>query len=150
MQSYKQPFSVLVILHSENRALLLKRCDGKALWQSVTGSIEQGETPLQTAQREVGEEVGIQAALDDFCDWQTINHYEIYPRWRHRYAPGVIHNQEHVFSLRLPENSIPKLNQREHSDYCWLDFQAASERVFSPSNAEALRQLATFQNKQND
>jgi hypothetical protein len=33
----------------------------------------------------------------------TTNRYEIFAEWRFRYAPGVTHNTEHVFSLCLPE-----------------------------------------------
>jgi dATP pyrophosphohydrolase len=32
-------------------------------------------------------------------DWQLNNVYDIYPRWRHRYAPGVTRNTEHLFGL---------------------------------------------------
>lgn len=141
IKKYKQPISVLVLIYSGNQALLIRRADGDDLWQSVTGSVEEGETLLQTAQREVLEETGFQAALGCFEDWQISQDYEIYPRWRYRYAPDVTHNREHVFAFRLPEKAVPTLNPREHLAYCWIDIQAASQRVFSPSNADALRLL---------
>jgi dATP pyrophosphohydrolase len=39
---------------------------------------------------------------DGLLDWGLENIYEIYPRWLHRYAPGITHNTEHLFSLQVP------------------------------------------------
>ena len=48
----KQPVSVLVVLHDGNgNILLIERADRAGFWQSVTGSIEAGETLAQTARR---------------------------------------------------------------------------------------------------
>jgi dATP pyrophosphohydrolase len=74
-------------------------------------------------------------------DWNLENVYEIYPEWRHRYAPGVIHNREHVFGLEVPEPLPIRLAEREHLRYEWLPWQEAAEKCFSPSNAEAIRRL---------
>ena len=74
-------------------------------------------------------------------DWQLSNVYEIYPVWRHRYAPGVTHNTEHVFDLTVPAGTAVVLNPREHLAYLWLSWQEAADRCFSPSNAEAILQL---------
>lgn len=140
---FKTPISVLVLLHDgAGQALLLKRADGEDLWQSVTGSMEPDETLLETALREVREETGIVAAAQAMCDWQTFTDYEIYPRWRHRYAPGITHNREHVFSLQIDKDTPIILNPREHTAMCWLSYEAAAQRVFSPSNAHMLRRLA--------
>src|ERR1044071_8093170 len=96
---YKTPVSVLVVIHTADlRVLLLERADRAQFWQSVTGSQDAGETLQQTARREVFEETGIDASRFDLLDWHKQNRYEIYPHWRHRYAPGVMHNTEHVFS----------------------------------------------------
>ena len=139
---YKQPLSVLVIICTyQLEVLLLERTDVTPGWQSVTGSVEPGETLQQTAIREVREETGIDARLYTLQAWPIVNHYEIYPFWRHRYAPGVTHNTEHVFSLLLPRAIMPTLAQHEHLNYQWQAYQQAAELVFSPSNAQAIRQL---------
>jgi dATP pyrophosphohydrolase len=67
--------------------------------------------------------------------------YEIYPVWRHRYAPGITHNTEHVFGLLIPRDHPITLAAREHVQYQWLPWQAAALQCFSPSNAEAILQL---------
>ena len=48
----KRPVSVLVLLHDgAGHVLLLERADREGFWQSVTGSLEDGETPVQAALR---------------------------------------------------------------------------------------------------
>jgi dATP pyrophosphohydrolase len=97
----------------------------------------------------VFEETGIQVGtpqvpLAALQDWHQRNEYEIYPIWRHRYAPGVTQNTEHVFGLKV-EAGIPiKLAAREHRAYKWLPWREAAQQCFSPSNAEAVLQLPRF------
>ena len=139
----KRPVSVLVLLHDEaGRVLLLERADREGFWQSVTGSLEDGETLLQAALREVAEETGILLAPEELKDWHTQNEYEIYEHWRHRYAPGVTRNTEHVFSARIPAAGPVRLSVREHRAHRWLPLAEAANLAFSPSNREALLRLA--------
>ena len=139
---YKTPVSALVVIHTPDlQVLLLERADRKNFWQSVTGSIEAGETPYEAAIREVGEETGLAATDYAFSDWQTSNVYEIYPHWRHRYAPDVTHNEEHLFGLELPGPLPVQLADDEHVRYEWLDWRQAAIRVFSWTNVVALRKL---------
>ena len=141
-KTYKVPVSTLVVIHTrELDVLLLERADRPGFWQSVTGSQDPGETLAQTAAREVAEETGLDAAIHPLEDWNLSNVYEIYPLWRHRYAPGVTHNTEHVFGLELEERVPVVLSPREHLRYEWLPWQAAAERVFSWSNRRALLML---------
>jgi dATP pyrophosphohydrolase len=74
-------------------------------------------------------------------DWALRNVYEIYPVWRHRYAPGVTHNTEHVFGLTVPRDIAVTLAPREHLQHAWLPWREAADRCFSPSNAEAILML---------
>jgi dihydroneopterin triphosphate diphosphatase len=139
---YKIPVSVLVVVHtSDLQVLLLERADRPGFWQSVTGSQDEGETLQQTAVRELREETGLDAAQYRLSDWHRQNQYEIYLRWRSRYAPGVTHNTEHVFGLTLPAPLPVTLAPREHLRYEWLPWRAAADKVFSWSNAEAIRDL---------
>lgn len=139
---YKTPVSVLVLIHTPDlQVLLLDRADKPGFWQSVTGSIEGGETLYETAMREVQEETGLDATRYNLTDWQLSNVYEIYPHWRYRYAPGVTQNTEHVFGLELPAPLDVTLNPREHLRYEWVDWREAAKKVFSWTNVEALRAL---------
>ncbi len=143
MTSYKIPESVLVVIYSANLdVLLIERADKPGFWQSVTGSKDMLDEPWAlTAQREVQEETGIDTSQFDLRDWQLSNVYEIYPVWRHRYAPGVTQNTEHVFGLCVPRNVVVTLAPREHVRYQWLPHRDAADLCFSASNAEAILQL---------
>ena len=144
LRVFKIPRSVLVVIHTAALdVLLIERADHPGFWQSVTGSLDRDDEPLEdTARREVLEETGI--AGGDLREWGLRNVYEIYPVWRHRYASGVTHNTEHVFGLRVAPGTPVALNPREHLAYAWLPWRAAADRCFSPSNAEAILQLPNF------
>jgi dATP pyrophosphohydrolase len=96
---------------------------------------------LATAAREVAEETGINAPLAALCDWQLTNSYEIFAEWRHRYAPGVRDNIEHVFSLQLPTAGPVTIAPGEHLNYCWLPWREAAAKCFSASNRDAILML---------
>ena len=140
-QPLKQPVSVLVVLHDgAGQVLLLERADKADFWQSVTGSIEVEDQCLsETALREVAEETGIVLHPSQLNDWQHSIVYEIYPHWRHRYPPGVTENTEHTFSALIPRDTPIRL--AEHTRYCWLPIKEAAQKVFSPSNREAILAL---------
>jgi dATP pyrophosphohydrolase len=157
---YKIPESVLVVIHSADLdVLLIERADKPGYWQSVTGSKDTPDELLtQTAVREVFEETGIRIGgsapalenglwsvpLHNLSDWKLSNIYEIYPVWRHRYAPGVTKNTEHVFGLLVPRDIPVTLAPREHLNHVWLPYRAAADKCFSPSNAEAILQLPKY------
>jgi dATP pyrophosphohydrolase len=142
LPAHKIPVSVLVVIHTaDGQVLLMERADAPGFWQSVTGSQDAGETLEQTAIREVREETGLDAGEFELTPWAIETRFEIYERWRHRYAPGVTHNIEHVFGLKVPAPRPVTLAPREHLRYLWLPWQEAAQRCFSPSNAAAIRLL---------
>lgn len=145
MKPYKIPESVLVVIHTADlQVLLIERADRPGSWQSVTGSLDAADEPLPaTAARELFEETGIVADGERIVlrDWRLSNIYTIYPVWRHRYAPGVTENTEHVFSVEVPRDSVITLSPREHVNHVWLPYLEAADKCFSSSNAEAILQL---------
>jgi dATP pyrophosphohydrolase len=140
---YKQPVSVLVLVYTPDRnVLLIERADFPDHWQSVTGSQEPGESLRATAIRELREETGIDAGTSGvLTDWGLSNVYEIFPQWRHRYPPGTTHNTEHVFALEVPAPVPATLNPREHVRYAWLPWDKAAAKCFSWSNRAAIEAL---------
>jgi dATP pyrophosphohydrolase len=139
---YKTPISALVLIHTPDlQVLIMERADKPDFWQSVTGSVEGNETPYEAAIREVKEETGLNALAYDLQDWHTSNVYEIYPHWRYRYAPGVVENTEHLFGLCLPTRMPVQLAPNEHTNYQWVDWREAAQRVFSWTNVDALKRL---------
>ncbi|MCB6184607.1 dihydroneopterin triphosphate diphosphatase [Leeia sp. TBRC 13508] len=137
--TYKQPISTLIVVHtSDLKVLLIERADRPGFWQSVTGSIELGEQIEETAARELAEETGFTPNDGELTNWHIQNQYEIYETWRHRYAPGVTSNTEHVFGFKLPTTKPVTLAAKEHISYRWVNWETAAEVVFSPSNREAI------------
>ncbi len=140
--SYKIPISVLVVIHTPDlQVLLLERAGRPEFWQSVTGSQDAGESLPQTAQREVMEETSIDASAYGLLDWDQHNEFEIFKHWRSRYAPGITHNTEHVFSLQIPRPVPVTLALDEHTQYLWMGWREAADKVFSWTNAAAIREL---------
>lgn len=143
---FKIPLSVLVVIHTPALdVLLINRADSPGTWQSVTGSKDHEDEEFeQTAIREVREETGIDVATGTLTDWNLENVYDIYPKYLHRYAPGVMRNREHVFGLCVPQGTPVALNPREHTAFQWLPWRQAADTCFSPSNAEAILMLPEF------
>jgi dATP pyrophosphohydrolase len=140
--SFKRPVSVLVVVHTPALAILvLERASHPGYWQSVTGSQEGNELPIETAQREVAEETGIVMPETAFINWNLSNRFEIFAEWRHRYAPGVTHNSEHVFSLCVPEATPVSIAADEHLAWRWLPWRDAAAACFSWSNRDAILML---------
>ncbi|SHM39578.1 dihydroneopterin triphosphate diphosphatase [Rhizobacter sp. OV335] len=144
----KLPESVLVLIHSPQReVLLLERTDAPGGWQSVTGSRASADEPLRdTAVREVAEETGIAVGSPDvpaerLVDLDRRHVYEILPAWAHRYAPGVTHNTEHVFTLQVDRGTPIRLSPHEHMRFEWLPWRDAATRCFSRTNAAAILDL---------
>ncbi|EBB7685294.1 dihydroneopterin triphosphate diphosphatase [Salmonella enterica subsp. enterica serovar Montevideo] len=140
---YKRPVSVLVVIFAQDtkRVLMLQRRDDPDFWQSVTGSIEEGETALQAAVREVKEEVTIDVAAEQLTliDCQRTVEFEIFSHLRHRYAPGVMHNTEFWLCLALPHER--QVIFTEHLTYQWLDAPDAAALTKSWSNRQAIEEF---------
>ncbi len=152
MKPYKIPVSVLVVIYTADlHVLLIERANKFAqpsgLWQSVTGSLDAVDEPIElAARREVLEETGIHSRWPGCIlkDWRIQNTYALLPAWMHRYAPEVTHNTEHVFGLQVPAGTPVTLSAREHVACQWLPYREAAARCFSASNAQAVLMLPRF------
>jgi len=133
---------VLVVIHTAaGEFLVVERARPAGFWQSVTGSLEWGESPQDGARREVVEETGIRSGVLKNLLWTQI--YEISPEFgRGRvYPPGVAHNREHAFALELPARVPVVLAPGEHLDYRWLAADEALMTVASHTNRAVIEQL---------
>jgi dATP pyrophosphohydrolase len=130
--AFKLPESVLVVVHTPAlEVLLLERAANPGFWQSVTGSREPEDADLTaTARRELREETGL--STGSLTDWQVTNRYET----------EVTHNTEHVFGFLVPQITVATLDPGEHTAQLWLPWREAMDKVFSPSNRDAIGQLA--------
>lgn len=139
--TFKIPVSALVVVHTPALdVLLIERAKHPGFWQSVTGSMEAGETIADTARREVLEETGIDAPARDFVAWNLVNNFRI-TLTPERFAPGTRYNEEHVFSLCVPERLSVILQADEHLAWRWLPYRDAAAACFSWSNRDAILML---------
>ena len=141
--AYKIPRSVLVVIHTPDlQVLMMERAGWKDFWQSVTGSVASESEPLRdTAVREVREETGLDALRYELRDWGIENRFEIFKKHQSRYAPGVTHNTEHVFSLAVPAPVPVSLDPDEHLSYKWLPWREAAAITISWTNRDAILAL---------
>ena len=149
MAGPKKPVSVLVLIHTPGlEILLLERATRPGFWQSVTGSeeeeLDRGDL-RRTARREVREETGIEVRPEALQDWRLSNRFEIFREWRYRYAEGISHNVEHVYSLCVPRETGITIAAAEHLAHLWLPWRAAADKVFSWSNRDAILMLPLLQ-----
>ncbi|HEX4502702.1 MAG TPA: dihydroneopterin triphosphate diphosphatase [Scandinavium sp.] len=140
---FKRPVSVLVVIYAQDtkRVLMLQRRDDPDFWQSVTGSLEEGETASQAAMREVNEEVAIDVASESLTliDCQRTVEFEIFTHLRHRYAPGIERNTESWFCIALPHERQIEIS--EHLAWRWVAAAEAAALTKSWSNRQAIEEF---------
>ncbi|MBI1752021.1 MAG: lipoyl(octanoyl) transferase LipB [Acidobacteria bacterium] len=95
-------------------------------WQSVTGMMEPGEQPEQTAHREVKEETGLAGQLRPldlahsfWVDPAIVRFPDGEPRF----------NTETCFSMEVAADAPVNLEPSEHSEFLWCGLDEAQERM---------------------
>jgi dATP pyrophosphohydrolase len=137
---FRRPESVLIVIYTAaGEFLLLERRRPPGFWQSVTGSLEWGETADDAARRELIEETGITQGFLRNLQWTQV--FEILPSFGKTYAPGITTNLEHAFALKLLERVPVALSVTEHVQYRWASAAEAIDMVTSSTNLAVIRQL---------
>lgn len=103
------------------------------LWQVITGTIENSETSLQTAIREINEETGL----------------NIKKIWTLPYLTTFFNakkdtiNASPVFGILVDFVKKVKLSD-EHSEYLWLSYSNILQKLELPSHIEATKIFYEF------
>lgn len=100
--------------------LLLKYGGGN--WGFPKGHVEAGETDVQAAQREVEEETGIPVAAQNLLPG-----FEDDTDYRFRRGHVLVEKDVRFFLIEAATRAV-KLSH-EHSDFVWLAYPQAMERV---------------------
>jgi dATP pyrophosphohydrolase len=107
-------------------------------WHVVAGVVEEGETFVGAAARELREETSLDAAL---IDLKMPQGYRVPDVMRHEYAPGVDEVAIENFAVEAPAGWEPILNE-EHDQYRWLSLTDAIELAHWPETAEVFAAIA--------
>ena len=131
---------VKVLVHDGARVLLLHRKPGRGdFWQPITGSIEAGEAPDDTARRELVEETGHAGdprPLDLVQSFMIESHY----LESRGYVPPIIAS-EIGYSATLDSRLPIRLDPDEHDDHGWFTLAEAHEKIRWTDDREALETL---------
>ncbi len=107
-------------------------------WQSVTGMMEPGETPEETAHRELQEETGLRGSLRSlefahtfWVDPAILGFPEGEPRF----------NTEICFAMEVSRDAEVILAPAEHTEYLWCSLDQAHERMRWEGSKAALAHL---------
>ena len=118
--------------------MMLRRPEHGLWWQSVTGMMEPGETPEQTAHRELMEETGLRGTLRPL----GLSH----SFW---VDPAIVHfpddeprfNTEICFSMEASAAAEVRLEPTEHSEFLWCNPDEALNRMKWEGSKAALQLL---------
>ena len=128
-----------VILFNSGKVLILTNSSissrGGGHWDFPKGHIDDGETEIQTALRELEEETGIVQVkvVDGFRDTIT-----------YTFSGGQEQiGKEVVFFLATTKESKVTLSH-EHIDYSWLDFDSAFSRLTYDTARQVLQNAIEF------
>lgn len=130
-----RPCVGLMILNPENLVFAGQRRDSSFdAWQMPQGGIDRGETPLQAALREMGEETGLTPAqvtlLRESRDWLDYDlPRELVPKlWKGRYRGQA----QRWFAFRFPgpDDAVNIATEEpEFTHWCWMAPDALIERI---------------------
>ena len=133
---------VKVLVHDGDRVLLLhRRAERGNFWQPITGSIEEGEQPLETARRELVEETGHRGDPQSLELKQSFLIESAY--LASKYA-GPIIASEINFAAALDSRLPIRMDAEEHDAHGWFTFAEAYEKIRWTDDREALEKLESL------
>jgi bis(5'-nucleosidyl)-tetraphosphatase len=121
---------------SQRYYLVIKQTSGH--WGFPKGHAERHESPIVTAARELHEETGLTAELDSTK--QFYQNYDVKHPW------GKIPKQVGYFT-GLTHTDRVTMQPGEVSDYAWLPYAKALERIDHRNSREILEQAESYLNQ---
>jgi lipoyl(octanoyl) transferase len=133
---------VKVVVHDEDadRVLLLHRREARGgFWQPITGSIEEGESSIETARREIVEETGHRGDPHPLDLTQSFLIESPYLESK-GYVPPIVAS-EVCFQATLDSRLPILIDPEEHDQWGWFTFAEAYEKLRWTDDREALERV---------
>ena len=124
---------IFYCVENEPRFLIVKYKKEHDYWGLVKGHIEENETEINTAVREIKEETGISDLKFIDCFRET-----------ERYSPKEDVIKEVVYFLAETKNNNVWLDKDELIDYKWLTVEEAIKRLKFKRNKETIMKAYTI------
>ena len=131
----------IVLFHSDDFLVIQHSTESNEVeghWDFPKGHIENNETELETATRELHEETGI-------------DNFRLIENFRHKITYNINKNskiipKEVIFFLAESFTKSIKLSS-EHQNYIWLNFDLAHDRLTYANAKDVLLKAKTFLEK---
>ena len=116
-----------IVINDKNEVLLIHHNAGH--WDFPKGHMEDGETEVQTAKREVKEETNIDVEVNERYRYVT------------KYSPKEDVMKEVVYFLAKNVSNNKKAQLEELSEVKWIEINMAIEKITYDNSREILIQL---------
>ena len=130
---------IIVVVRRGPQVLVMRRAPERlGYWSMVAGGLEPDETPREAAQRELFEEVGLEAVVRPLPVALSYSLLDDPPAIRVRYAPGIETVTVHAFVVDAPVKWEPTLDA-EHDLHQWCDLDEALALLMYDTAKAAVR-----------
>ena len=116
----------------KNKKVLLVYEDKHFFWGFPKGHMEDGETEIETAKREVLEEVGLKVKIEED------KRYEIHYKTKNEIE------KTSVFYLAKIESGKVKKQESEIVDVCWCNYKEAQKKLTYENLKDVLQEVKTM------
>lgn len=113
---------VAIVVNAAGQVMAFERSDLPGQWQLPQGGLDEGETPVEAAWRELEEETGLSAQ-----DVSLINEYDEWTAYEWPTGPrqiGRMGQAQRWFTFQVNDDGVePEPDGVEFSDWKWVDRQ---------------------------